>query len=122
MNEKRFEEAKATLRDELKAKGYTMYSHNLPIEYKLRSEKLNCIDMINSLLCYSCRGYKKAKDVLEYDMNIAYCSYLKEYVDCLGEDTVLKLIQEQINDIARIDTDCFVDDEGLSYSSIIWKD
>lgn len=122
MNKKKFEEAKATLRNELKAKGYTPYSHDLPIEYKIRREKLDCIDMINSLLCYSCRGYKKAKDVLEYDTNIARRSYLKEYVDCLGEDTVLKLIQEQINDIARIDADCFVDDEGLSYSSIIWKD
>lgn len=121
MNDKRFEEAKANLRDEIKAKGYTMYSHNLPIEYRLRREKLSCIDMINSLLCYQCRGYKKAQDVLEYDMNTAYRSYLREYVECMGEDTVLELIQEQINDIEKIDTDCFTDDEGLSYSNIIWK-
>lgn len=122
MNKKKFEEEKATLRNEIKVNGYTMYSHNLPIEYKLRREKLSCIDMINSLLCYSCRGYKKAKDVLEYDMSTAYRSYLREYVECMGEDTVLELIQEQINDIEKIDTDCFIDDEGLSYSSIVWKD
>ena len=122
MNDKTFEKENETLRNEMKAKGYTPYSHDLPIEYRLRRQKLDCIDMINSLLCYSCRGYKKAKDVLDYDTNTAYRSYLKEYMECLGEDTVLKLIQEQINDIARIDTDCFVDDEGLSYSSIIWKD
>lgn len=121
MNKKKFEEAKATLRNEIKVNGYTMYSHNLPIEYKLRREKLSCIDMINSLLCYSCRGYKKAKDVLEYDMSTAYRSYLREYVECMGEDAVLELIQDQINDIEKIDTDCFTDDEGLSYSSIVWK-
>ena len=121
MNKKTFEKANASLREEMNAKGYTMCSRDLPIEYKLRRQKLNCIDMINSLLCYQCRGYKKAKDVLDYDMNTAHRSYLREYVECLGEDTVLKLIQEQINDIARIDTDCFVDDEGRSYSSIIWK-
>lgn len=121
MNKKKFEEEKATLRNEIKVNGYTMYSHNLPIEYKLRREKLSCIDMINSLLCYSCRGYKKAKDVLEYDMSTAYRSYLREYVECMGEDTVLELIQEQINDIEKIETDCFIDDEGLSYSSIVWK-
>ena len=122
MNKKKFEEEKATLRNDIHANGYKFYYDDLPTEYKIRRQKLNCIDMINSLLCYQCRGYKKAKDVLEYDMNTAYRSYLKEYVECLGEDTVLKLIQEQINDIARIDADCFVDDEGLSYSSIIWKD
>ena len=122
MNKKRFEEEKATLRDEIKAKGYTMYSRDLPIEYQLKRQKLSCIDMINSLLCYQCCGYKKAKDVLKYDMKIAYHSYLREYVECLGEDTVLELIQEQINDIAKIDTDCFTDNEGLSYSTIIWKE
>lgn len=121
MNKKRFEEEKATLRNEIKVNGYTMYSHNLPIEYQLRREKLSCINMINSLLCYSCRGYKKAQDVLKYDMKIAHHSYLKEYVECMGEDTVLKLIQDQINDIEKIDTDCFTDDEGLSYSNIVWK-
>lgn len=121
MDKKRFEEAKATLRNEIKVNGYTMYSHNLPIEYKLRREKLSCIDMINSLLCYSCRGYKKAQDVLKYDMKIAHRSYLQEYTEHMGEDAVLELIQEQINDIEKIDTDCFTDDEGLSYSNIVWK-
>lgn len=121
MNKKRFEEEKATLRNEIKVNGYTMYSHNLPIEYQLRRQKLSCIDMINSLLCYSCRGYKKAQDVLEYDMSTARYSYLREYVECLGENDVLELIQDQINDIEKIDTDCFTDDEGLSYSNIVWK-
>lgn len=122
MNGKTLEKEKANLRDEIKAKGYTMYSRDLPIEYQLKRQKLSCIDMINSLLCYQCRGYKKAKDVLEYDMSTAYHSYLREYVECIGEDDVLELIQEQINEIAKIDTDCFTDDEGLSYSAIIWKE
>lgn len=122
MNGKTLEKEKANLRDEIKAKGYTMYSRDLPIEYQLQRQKLSCIDMINSLLCYQCCGYKKAKDVLEYDMSTAYHSYLREYVECLGEDDVLELIQGQIDDIEKIDTGCFTDDEGLSYSNIIWKE
>lgn len=122
MNRKNLEKAKATLRDEIKAKGYTMYSHDLPIEYQLKRQKLSCIEMINSLLCLQCRGYKKAKDVLEYDMSTARYSYLREYVECLGENNVLELIQGQIDDIEKIDTDCFADDKKQSYRRIIWKE
>ena len=34
-----------------------------------------CLDMIESILCYDCKGYKTAKDVLDYENN-AYHNYL----------------------------------------------
>lgn len=111
MNKKKFEEAKAILRNDIHANGYKFYYDDLPIEYQLRWLKLSCIDRINSLLCYECREYKNAKDVLEYDIHHSRHSYLQEYAEHMGEGAVLELIQEQINDIEKIDTDCFVDDE-----------
>ena len=76
--------------------------------------------MINSILCYSIRWEKDAATVLRKERSRKY-SYLSEYVDSLGEEKVIQLIQEQIDDIAYIKDSVYTDGEGLTYNSIIWK-
>ena len=88
-------------------------------EYEMRQTKLRCIDMINSILAYGCYGYT-AEEVTRHEEN-KYHNYLKDYVDNLGRDVVVKLIQEQINSIQSIKTDVHTDSEGVTYNSIIWK-
>ena len=80
-----------------------------------------CREMIDSLLAYNYRNVKNAIIVLE-GQKMARYNYLDEYIEKLGEKRVLRLIEEQINDIVRVDTNVLIDDEGLSYNAIIWKD
>lgn len=82
-------------------------------EYK----ELSCIEMINSILAYHYNDNAQFVLAREY---AARHNYLKEYVDILGEEKVLSLIQNQINDIKTIDENVFTDDEGLHYNSIVW--
>ena len=86
-----------------------------------RRRELSCIEMINSILAYSCRGYTKAKDVLEHEKNACY-NYLENYTTELGEDRVLELIQDQIDSIESVDVDVWRDSDGILYSSIRWKE
>ena len=79
-----------------------------------------CLDMIESILCYDCKGYKTAKDVLDYENN-AYHNYLSDYIEVLGENRVLELIQNRIDAIDHVVSDVYTDSEGCSYNSIIWK-
>lgn len=86
-----------------------------------RRRELSCIEMINLILAYSCRGYTKAKDVLEHEKN-AYHNYLENYTTELGEDRVLELIQDQIDSIETLHVDVWRDSDGILYSSIRWKE
>ena len=124
MNDKQLKQAKQELREEMNAKGYGWIDGKYikpPREYMLRSKELSCIDMINSILCYNCRGYTNAKKVMAYEQT-SYHNYLEEYVKLLGMDRVLELIQGQIDSISGVKSNVFIDDEGLSYSSIVWKE
>lgn len=124
MNDKQFEQIKRELRAEMTAKGVGWINGTYikpSKEYELRTKELDCISMINSILCYSCRGFKDAESVLQYEEK-SYHNYLSDYVKTLGRDKVIILIQDQINSIAEIKDGVFTDNEGLTYSSIIWRE
>ena len=124
MNDKQFEQAKRELRAEMKSHGYGWIDGkyiNPPKKYRTREQELFCISMINSILCYSCRGYKDAENVLEHEES-SYYNYLADYVKTLGRNKVIALIKGQIDSIEGVNEDVFTDDEGVTYSSIVWKE
>ena len=122
MTDKQFKQKEKELREEMHKMGVGWIDGKYiapPEEYQLREKELSCINMINSILCYQCKGYTNANDVLEYEEKSPY-NYLSEYVKILGRKKVLGLIQEQIDSIKGIENNVFTDSEGLSYNSIIW--
>lgn len=123
MNDKQLEQAQRTLHEEMNAQGFGWIDGKYikpPQEYELRTMELSCISMINSILAYSCFGYT-AEEVMAHEES-AYRNYLADYVEVLGRDKVVALIQVQINSIDHIEQNIFVDDEGLMYNAIAWKD
>lgn len=81
-----------------------------------------CIDMINSTLAYNnfqTRGLS-AEEVMKEDEGKKY-QYLTKYANILGRDKVVELIQNQMNDIYKVQKGTFTDNEGLTYNSIIWN-
>lgn len=123
MTDKQLEQARRDLFEEMRSHGYGYIDDkyiNPPKRYRIREEELSCIGMINSILCYTCRGYKDAVKVLEYEER-SYFNYLKDYVKTLGRKKVISLIQGQIDSISGVSEDVFTDDEGVTYSSIVWK-
>lgn len=90
-------------------------------EQKRQYEKLFCVSLINSVIAYDWYEGQTAKELLDWELNDRYHSYLEEYVNKLGYDEVLALVQGQLDDIVSIERDVFTDDEGLSYNSITWK-
>ena len=123
MNDKQLKQAERTLRKEMNAQGFGWIDGKYikpPHEYELRQRELSCISMINSILAYSCHGYT-AEEVMAHEES-AYRNYLADYVEVLGRDKVVALIQAQIDSIDHIEQNVFADDEGLMYNSIIWKE
>ena len=123
MNRQMREQKEKELRKEAEANGYGYFGGNRvqpPEEYRLRSEELSCISMIDSILCYNCRGWKDAERVLEYE-ETSYHNYLERYVELFGRDKVLELIQGQIDSIESVSVGVFTDGEGCTYNSINYK-
>lgn len=89
---------------------------------KRQYEKLLCVGMINSVIAYDWYEGQTAKELLDWELNDRYHSYLEEYVNKFGYDEVLALVQDQLNDIKFVERDVFTDGEGVSYNSITWKD
>lgn len=90
---------------------------NDEVVYSKEYTILACISMINSILAY---GYNdNAKYVLDREIN-SYHNYLEKYINALGYDKVLSLIQEQINDIDHVNYRVYEDGEGCTYNSITW--
>lgn len=81
---------------------------------------LFAIRMINSVLAYHWAEGETAEELLDKELN-RYKSYLQEYVDKLGREKVLELIENQMNDIDHIARNVSTDSEGLSYNGIVWK-
>lgn len=124
MTDKQYEQAKKSLKEEMNAKGFGWINGKYikpPQKYKIRETELSCISMINSILCYSCEGYKDAKTVIEHEES-SYHNYLEEYIKLLGRDRVIDLIQDQINSIGYVRSCVHTDSEGVSYNSIVWAD
>ena len=123
MNDKQLEEAKRALREEIRAIGCGFVDGQYikpPKEYEARIYALRCVDMINSILAYRCRGYT-AEEVMQHEEQARH-NYLAEYVQKLGRAAVGELIDGQIKSISGIAVGTFKDDEGLVYNSIIWKE
>ena len=123
MNDKQLNQAKKQLREEMNALGYGWINGNYtkpPKEFYLRDRELWCIEMINSILAYSCNGYT-AEEVMQHEEK-SYYNYLAEYVELLGRDRVIALIQGQIDSIAGVRNCVHIDSEGLTYNSIVWKE
>lgn len=81
-------------------------------EQKQLDSELSCRDMINSILCYDgAKGLKGNR-------------YLQSYIDELGEATVTRLCKEQIEDFRKavVLKNVHIDNEGVSYNSVIWAD
>ena len=85
-----------------------------------RTEKLEkavwCKSMCESIVCY---GFKDGKSAKEY---VNGNRYLNEYVEELGEDVVLSIMKDVVDNVDRIDADVMTDSEGVSYNNIIFKD
>ena len=123
MNDLQLEQKKRELKEEMNANGYGWIDGKYikpPKEYKLRDQEIWCIEMINSILAYRCRGYS-AEQVMQSEER-SYHNYLADYVEDLGRDRVVELIQGQIDSIERVAVGVGRDGEGLTYNSIIWKD
>lgn len=93
-------------------------------ELKQMHEKIFCIEMINSIIAYSYQcGFPQGLTGEEFIRNEEhkYYNYLAEYVKSLGRQVVAQLIEAQIADVASVQRCVFIDDEGLSYNSIVWK-
>lgn len=99
----------------------TVQSLEMSPERTLRRLELECISMINSVLAYECQGLKKAEAVMQYEEQ-GYYNYLARFVEKFGREYVLNLIQNQIDDIEEVKNNVFIDDEGISYNDIVWKE
>lgn len=124
MTDKRFEQKKKELREEMNAKGFGWIDGKYtkpPKEYALREEELSCISMINSILAYNWTiGCKGAEAVMQHEEN-RYHNYLADYVKLLGRKKVVELIQGQIDSIDSINHNVGTDSEGVTYNAIVWK-
>jgi len=125
MNDLKREKMEKELREEMKAQGYGWINgnyHKPPEElgFGKRASELSCVNMINSILAYNWHGFS-AEEIMQIEEKSRY-NYLADYVDVLGRDRVVELIQAQIDDIDHISKNVFRDSEGLSYNSIVWKE
>ena len=122
MNRQMREQKEKELREEMNAKGFGWINGNYikpPEEYRLRSEELSCIRMIDSILAYGGYGFT-AEKVMEHEEK-SHHNYLAEYVELFGRDKVVAMIQEQIDSIESISHGVFTDSEGCTYNSINYK-
>ena len=124
MNDKQLDQAKKQLREEMNAHGYGWIDGKYikpSKKYYLRDRELWCIEMINSILAYQGAGMTNAEEVMQMEER-NYHNYLAEYVEMFGRDKVVTLIQGQIDSIAGVRHCVYIDSEGLSYNSIVWKE
>ena len=103
---------------ERKAKGEDPFKD---ADFKRRYDYKSAWEMIESVLAYNWQSGKSAKEFLDWELNDRYHSYLEEYVKLLGYDTILNLIQQEMDDIDHIKKAVFTDSDGLTYNSIIYK-
>lgn len=81
-----------------------------------RHDKLSCIDMINSIICYNeCNTPEDV--VFRYSGH-----YLDKYIKAFGLNNVLDMAAEQLNDIVAVTRNVFTDSEGCTYNSLVFRD
>lgn len=123
MTDRQLRQKQAELNAEMNSKGFGWINGKYiqpPEEYRLREKELGCINMINSILAYGGFGLD-AETVMEHEEK-AYHNYLAQYVNILGRERVVELIQGQIDSIKGINRNVATDSEGCSYNSIVWNE
>lgn len=122
MENKKLEQYKNKLYAEMrerKAKGENPFKD---ADFRRRYDYKSAWEMIGSVLAYDwARKDRSARELLDWELNDRYHSYLEEYVDKLGYDTILNLIQQEMDAIDHIEIAVFTDSDGLTYNSIIYK-
>lgn len=121
MNNKKFEQYENKLYAEMrerKAKGEDPFKD---ADFRRRYDYKNAWSMVSSILAYNWQSGQSAKELLDWELNDRYHSYLEEYVKLLGYGTILNLIQQEMDDIDYIKKAVFTDSDGLTYNSIIYK-
>lgn len=94
-----------------------MYSERTAEQMKL-SDELSCRGMINSCLVYGMR-------YAFYDANTQkFGHYAQFHVENLGEETVMRLWNEQLEDFSNavVTSDVYTDSERCKYNSCKWAD
>lgn len=110
MTGKQIEAAKQTLP--------RLLEKHTPQQSRLR-EELACREMINSCLIYGSARYDF------YDPTTKqFGQYAERYVKALGEETAVRLYNEQAEDFAKaiVRHGVYTDEEGCTYNSCIWAD
>lgn len=113
--------------NEITREGYSRDTwKKTPQAIRLIKEVLNMESMITSILAYNWgnvlgRSKQTAEELLGWELNDRYHSYLKEYVLKFGKDAVINCIQDQMDKIQEIQVGVAEDGEGLTYNNIIWK-
>lgn len=121
MESKKLEQYKDVLYAEmrvLKAKGENPFKD---AGFKRRYDYKSAWEMIGSILAYYWEEGQSAKELLDWELNDRYHSYLRDYVEEFGYDTILNLIQQDMDDIDHINRAVFTDDDGLTYNSVVYK-
>lgn len=142
MTNEQLEKEERALYDGLSPYDFYHSGRELTPEKQKRYEELQCVGMINSILAYDWTGchelplvvydknYKMiisgflpytSEGVLEHDLRGLH-PYLKQYVDKLGRQRVLELIQGQMDSVEKVQTNVYTDSEGCTYNSIIYKE
>lgn len=88
-------------------------------EHLRESRELSCREMINSCLIYGSARW----DFYDPDTK-QFGQYATQHVNTLGEETVIRLYNEQADDFSRaiVKHGVYSDHEGCTYNSCIWKD
>lgn len=81
-------------------------------EKETLKKELNCIEMIDSIICYG----KQDFDYVITD------HYLEKYINELGFERVKTLVINQLNEKPYIKRNVYTDCDGLTYNSLIFKD
>ena len=123
MDSKKLEQYKNKLYAEMrerKAKGENPFKD---ADFKRRYDYKSAWEMVGSILAYDWNkdDGETAKQLLDWELNDRYHSYLEEYVKRLGYDVVLNLIQQEMDDIDHIEIAVFTDSDSLTYNSIVYK-
>lgn len=104
---------------EASKKQLPLHFKDMTVEQRREYEELSCREMINSCLVYGEARYNF------YDPNTGeFGIYAQNYIKSLGEDTVVKLFNEQSADFAKaiVKKNVHQDSEGVTYNSVIWED
>ncbi len=89
-----------------------------PQQY-VESIELACREMLNSCLVYG-----EAKYSFYNPQTGEFGPYAQDYVKELGEETVIRLYNEQAEDFSKaiVIRDVYTDSEDVSYNNCIWAD